>query len=95
MGQDVGFVDGAARSSRTLWSAPSMRSTVSWWRVGDGLVVADVLGRPPAAAPGRSWYRAAGTGSAVAVGLGEVRFAVYGGHRTVRYPGGDALPCTG
>lgn len=37
-----------------------------------------------------------GGGSVPAVGLtGEARFAIYGGHRTVRYPGGEALTCTG
>ncbi len=37
-----------------------------------------------------------GRGSAVAVGLtGEARFTIYGGHRPVRYPGGDLLTCTG
>jgi len=36
------------------------------------------------------------SGSAPAVGLtGEARFAIYGGRRTVRYPGGEALSCTG
>ena len=37
-----------------------------------------------------------GGGSAVAVGLtGEARFAIYGGHRNVRYPSGEVLTCTG
>lgn len=37
-----------------------------------------------------------GAGSAVAVGLtGEARFGLYGGHRTVRYPSGGVLACTG
>lgn len=36
-----------------------------------------------------------GNGSAVMIGLtGETRFAIYGGHRTVRNPGGEVLTCT-
>ena len=37
-----------------------------------------------------------GDGSAVMIGLtGEARFAIYGEDRTVRYPGGEVLTCTG
>jgi len=37
-----------------------------------------------------------GNGSSVAIGLiGETRFAIDGGRRTVRYPWGDALARTG